>query len=429
MGKTAMMISLPNSQNITRVVLSNGITILVYENPHAHSVVLSGMMHGGAIHETPAQNGLASMTATALMRGTHTRDFDTIHSTLEDIGADLGVGSGTHHVSFGGKALAEDLPVLVELLNDVLRNPSFPERQIERLRGERLTWLKYQEQDTRRQAARAFRENLYPQHHPYHYSPRGTLATIPELSVDDIRGFHAQHYGPEGFTIGVVGAVTAAQVVDLINRTLGDWTNPRQQPVPALPAVKPPDAIRRVSVPVPGKTQSDIMLGVVGPARLDPDHQAASLANSVLGQFGMMGRIGEAVREKSGMAYYAYSRLEGGLGPGSWYITAGVNPDNIERAVELCVGEIRRIMTELIDDSDLADNQSYYVKRLPLQLESNEGLCSTMLTMEIYNLGFDYILRYRDLINALTKEDLRAAVQHYWNPDAYVLTIAGSEPD
>mgnify|MGYP000875875717 CR=1 FL=1 len=424
-----MTVNVPNANNITRAVLANGVTVLVHENPHTQSVVLSGIMRGGAIHETPAQNGLASMTAAALMRGTQRRDFDTIHSTLEDIGADLGVGSGTHHVSFGGKALAEDLPVLVDLLNDVLRYPAFPERQVERLRGERLTWLKYQEQDTRRQAARAFRENLYPQHHPYHYSPRGTLATIPELAVDDLRDFHARHYGPDGLTIAVVGAVEAGQVVDQISAALGDWHNPRQEPIPQMPTVPAPQAIRRVTVPVPGKTQSDIMLGVVGPSRLDPDYQAASLANSVLGQFGMMGRIGEVVREKSGMAYYAYSRLEGGLGPGSWFVTAGVHPDNIERTVELCVDEIRRIGLELIDEIDLADNQSYYVKRLPLQLESNEGLCSTILTMEMYGLGFDYILRYREDIEALTREELRAAVQHYWNPDAYVLTIAGSTPN
>jgi zinc protease len=93
------------------------------------------------------------------------------------------------------------------------------------------------------------------------------------------------------------------------------------------------------------------------------------------------------------------------------------------------VDEIRRIGLELIDEIDLADNQSYYVKRLPLQLESNEGLCSTILTMEMYGLGFDYILRYREDIEALTREELRAAVQHYWNPDAYVLTIAGSTPN
>lgn len=419
----------PNSSNITRVVLPNGITVLVYENHHTHSVVLSGMMLGGSVHESPQQNGIASMTAAALMRGTEHYDFSTLHSLLEDHGADLGVGAGTHRTSFGGKSLAEDLPLLVNLLNDVLRYPTFPDRQIERLRGERLTWLKYQEQDTRRQVSRAFRESLYPEDHPYFYSPRGTLETIPTITVEDLRAFHRDHYGPKNLVIAVVGAVRAPEVVELITRVMGDWSNPEQRDEPNMPDVTSPDEVIRRMVHVPGKTQSDVMLGVVGPSRLAPDYQAASLANSVLGQFGMMGRIGEVVREKSGMAYYAYSRLEGGMGPGAWYITAGVNPKNINRAVDLCIGEIKRMTFELIDDIDLADNQSYYFKRLPLQLESNEGLCSTILSMETYGFGFDYILTYKDAILKLTKEDLRAAVQHYWNPDAYVLAIAGSAPE
>jgi zinc protease len=141
----------------------------------------------------------------------------------------------------------------------------------------------------------------------------------------------------------------------------------------------------------------------------------------------MMGRIGDVVREQSGMAYYAYSRLDGGLGPGAWSIAAGVNPANVERAIELSLGEARRLTTELIEDSDLDDNKSYYVGRLPLQLESNDGLAGTILTMETYELGLDYLVGYRDMINSLTKEQLLAAAQHYWNHDAYVVAVAGPD--
>jgi zinc protease len=182
-------------------------------------------------------------------------------------------------------------------------------------------------------------------------------------------------------------------------------------------------------VALPGKSQTDIMLGVIGPSRLAPDYQAASLANSVLGQFGMMGRIGEAVREKSGMAYYAYSRLEGGIGPGAWLVTMGVNPKNIERAIALSLDEVNRMLQAPIDAGELLDNQNYYVRRLPLQLESNEGLCGVILTMETYQLGLDYLLHYEDTIMRLKPEDLRAALHHYWNMDAYVLAIAGSPPE
>lgn len=419
--------SLPNSQNIARIVLDNGIVVLVYENMNTQSVVIEGALRGGSLYETPEKSGLAALTSSALMRGTQHRDFDAIHSELEDIGADLGVGAGVHRVSFDGKALAEDLDVLLDVLNDVLRFPTFPDDQVERLRGEALTWLQYQQQDTRRQAGRAFREHLYPASHPYHYSSRGTLETVPNITIDEMRAFHTSQYGPDGMTICIVGAVEVGAAVEIVNEKLGQWRNPGQSEKVELPPLEPLTDIRRAGVPIPGKTQSDIVMGVVGPARRDPDYQAANLANSVLGQFGMMGRIGDVVREQSGMAYYAYSRLDGGLGPGAWSISAGVNPVNVERAIELSLGEAKRMATELIEDADLDDNKSYYIGRLPLQLESNDGIAGTILTLETYDLGLDYLVGYRDMINALTKDQLLAAAQHYWTPDAYVVAVSGPD--
>ena len=170
--------SLPNARNITRETLANGVTVLVYENHHTQSVVLSGSLHAGSIYEAPGRGGLAALTSSALMRGTAGRDFAALHSQLEDIGADLGYSYGPHKVGFSGKALAEDLPVLIDLLADTLRNPVFPADGVERLRGERLTLLGYRQQDTRWQAGRAFRENLYPAEHPYHHSSSGTLESL-----------------------------------------------------------------------------------------------------------------------------------------------------------------------------------------------------------------------------------------------------------
>ena len=134
--------TLPSSQNITRVVLDNGITILVYENFAAQSVVLQGSLQIGSAYEPLDQNGLAALTASALMRGTTTRDFTAIHEALEDVGADIGVSSGWYRTNISGKSLAEDLPILLDVLADVLRNPTLPEALVDRLRGEVLTGLR-----------------------------------------------------------------------------------------------------------------------------------------------------------------------------------------------------------------------------------------------------------------------------------------------
>lgn len=417
--------ALPNAHNIARETLPNGLTVLVYENHHTQSVVLSGSLHAGSIYEAPGRGGLAGLTAAALMRGTVGRDFGALHSQLEDIGADLGYSYGPHKVGFSGKALAEDLPLLVDLLADTLRAPAFPADGVERLRGERLTMLGYREQDTRWQAGRAFRENLYPAAHPYHHSSSGTLESLPTLTLDEIRDFHRRVYGPRDMILVIVGAVDAAAAIETVGRHLGDWSNPDQPNPPALPALDPPAEARRVHIPVSGKTQSDIVLGTLGPPRSAADFYAVRLANSVLGQFGMMGRIGDVVREREGLAYYAYSRVEGGYGPGPWSVVAGVNPANVERAVELCLGEIERITSEPVSAEDLDDNQAFFVGRMPLQLETNEGMAGTLHNIEAYGLGLNYLLQHADIIRALTADDLLAAARKYLHPDRLVIASAG----
>jgi zinc protease len=239
--------------------------------------------------------------------------------------------------------------------------------------------------------------------------------------------FHGKHYGPQGMIIVIVGAVKAADAIQIVRDRFEDWSNPTQPETPALPALMPITETKRTYVALPGKSQSDLVLGVPGPSRFSPDYQAVSLVNSVLGQFGMMGRIGRSVREELGLAYYAYSQVDGGFGPGPWSVAAGVNPANVELALDRIREEITRLVSEPVGEDDLADNQAYYVGHLPLQLESNEGIAGSLKNIETYHLGLDYLVNYRDTINSLTRTDLLNAAKHYLNPDALVIGIAGPE--
>ncbi|MYE26211.1 MAG: insulinase family protein [Chloroflexi bacterium] len=419
--------SIPNSSNIARAELDNGITLLVYENPAVQSVNLMGSLHAGSIYEAPQKSGLASLTAGALMTGTTARDFDAIHGALEDIGADLGFRGHIHKAGFSGKALAEDLRLLLDVAAEALRQPVFPAEHVERLRGERLTWLQYSSFDTRYRAAKAMREALYPAAHPYHYGTYGDEDSIARISVDDLQAFHEKHYGPRGMILVIVGAVEAADAIALATNAFGDWRNPAQ---PAVRQAAAPEACsddRRPTVFLPGKTQSDISMGVIGPARKADDYLAAQLANSVLGEFGMMGRIGKSVREEKGLAYYAFSRLGGGHGPDPWTVSAGVNPENVELAIASVLEELERLTTEAVSDEDLADNQSYFTGRMPLRLESNEGIASHIHSMESFNLGLDYLAKYDALITSITKDDMLRAAQRYLRPEEMVVAVAGPD--
>ena len=139
----------------------------------------------------------------------------------------------------------------------------------------------------------------------------------------------------------------------------------------------------------------------------------------------MMGRLGDNVREKQGLAYYSYSRVEGGPGPGAWRVIAGVNPANVEQAVASIRDEIKRMCEEPVGEDELADNRAFITGSLPLRIETNEGVARYLLDMERYDLGLDYLQRYDELINAVTLDQIQAVAQRWLDSDAYALAIAG----
>jgi zinc protease len=417
-------VSIPGPENITRRELSNGIVVLVRENHASPAVVVRGYLRVGARDERPEQAGLASFAADALMHGTSSHTFEQIYETLESVGASAGTNGATHTTGFGSKSLAEDLPLALNILADVLRHPTFPPNEVEKLRGEILTDLEERAHDTRRMANLAFYELAYPQEHPYARSVSGYTETISGISRDDLAGFYATGYGPQGMTVAVVGAVETAAALAQIETAFGDWQAPslERDPLPEAPRIA---ETRERFVPIPGKTQADIVLGYPGPARTSPDYVEAVVCNSILGIFGLMGRLGEKVREEQGLAYYSYSRVDGGAGPGPWRIIAGVNPANVERATESIRAEVERICEEPVSAEELADNKTFITGSLPLRLETNEGVARYILDMERYDLGLDYLQRYDALINAVTVEQVQAVAQRWLDPDAYALAVAG----
>lgn len=416
--------NMPGPEDILRAELPNGMVVLARANFNSPSVVISGYLRGGGLQDPDDKLGLADFTASMLMHGTENRTFQEIYDQLESVGAGLGFDSGTHTTGFGGRSLAEDLDLLLGLLSDALLRPAFPPEHIERMRAQFLTGLAIRAQDTGDQASMAFDDLVYAGH-PYCRPEDGYPETIRAITREDLVDFHHQNYGPQGCVISIVGGVDPQVVVEKAARTLGDWHNPNGAPLDGLPPLTPLHKTERKQVTIPGKSQTDLVIGAAGPARRDPDYLAASLGNNILGQFGMYGRIGEAVRNKAGLAYYAYSGLAGGEGPGPWDVIAGVNPQNLEQAVELITAEIRRFVTEPPGEDELEDTKSNYIGRLPLALESNGGVAGMLVSLERYGLGLDYLRRYPELVRAVTPEAVRQAAQRFLDPDRLAIASAG----
>jgi len=416
--------SLPSSEDIYRTTLSNGIIVLARSSFNSPSISMGGYVPAGSIFESDEKLGLADFVASSLMRGTQTRSFDAIYNELESVGASMGFDSGVHNTSFGGRSLVEDFPLLLKLLAESLQTPTFPKNEIETLRAQMLTGLAIRAQDTSELAAMAFDRMLF-EGHPYSRPADGFVETIQAITRKDMQEFHRRHFGPRGMVIAIVGAINPKKAVEALENVLGGWQVPGQVGALALPPHKPVKKTVKHHHVLAGKSQSDLVIGMIGPKRNDPEYFSASLGNSVLGQFGMMGRIGEVVREKSGLAYYASSSLNAGTGPGSWEISAGVNPKNLKKAIDLIEKELRRFVKSGVTKEELADSQANYIGRLPLSFESNNGVASALLNIERYSLGLDFYQRYEGMVRGVTRANVLETARKYIDPDRLVISTAG----
>jgi zinc protease len=418
--------ALPGPEDIVRVELENGITVLARENYTSPAVVVDGLIPGGAVQEPPEKAGLSSFHASLLMRGTARHTFEELYEEIESIGASMEFDSGGHTYRFGTKSLAEDLPGMLALMAEVIQTPTFPAEHVERVRGQIITGLQMQAHNTRSMASRKFQEIAYPGNHPYARS--ASLETVPGITRDDIEAFQ-RNLGPRGAIIVVVGAVKAMDAVQMVRDALGGWRNDGQPGFPQAPPAPRLVEKKQVFTPIPGKSQSDLVLGYPGPARAEPDFQAARMANSILGVFGMYGRLGTAIRQQQGLAYYSYSSLTGGYGPGPWMVIAGIAPHTVDRVVALIREEIVRITGEPVSAEELSNNKALFKGQLVLSLETNEGVAGSIMSMEMYRLGLDYLQKYSGIIDALTADEVQAAAHRYLDPDAFALSVAGPDQD
>src|SRR5579884_2404363 len=410
---------------IRRVRLPSGITILGHERPLTPAVVIRASLQAGAMYDPPGKEGLAYVTARMMQRGTSHHTFQQISEITDRVGASLSVDGQEHTIQISGRCLRDDLDMLIGLMAEVVRQPIFPPPELEKLRGEVLARLREQQDDTRSTAERHFRELAYPADHPYHHWIMGSEASVASLTRDDLASFHGRYVQPNRMSIAVAGDVDVEEFVQKIARAFTGWNATGPSAPFAVPDVAPPNGVIRRDFILSGKTQTDIALGRPSLKRSNPDFYALSMADLILGGLGLYGRLGTTVHDQQGLAYYVHSNLDATLGPGPWEVQAGVNPVNIERAIESIIREVDTIRTQPVSDEELADAKAYLTGALPLSLETNDGVARLLQRIETYNLGLDYLDRYPGIINALTKEQVLEAAARWFSTDQIVIVTAG----
>ncbi|MGH2405636.1 MAG: M16 family metallopeptidase, partial [bacterium] len=266
----------------------------------------------------------------------------------------------------------------------------------------------------------------YPDGHPHSRPPDGDERVLASLTPADLQAFHARHFRPNAAAIVIVGEVESARALDLAREGFGAWASDSAWTPPRLDLPRTGGVGQREEVLLPGKTQGDLALGGPGITRTDPEYYALMMANLLLGQLGMMGRVGENVRERQGLAYYAFSDLRAGLLAGPWWVRAGVNPANIDRAVTAIVEEIRTLQRDGPDAEELTDARRFLVGSLAVRLETNQGIAQTLADLELFGLGLDYLERYPSIIEGISRDDIVAGIRRF-PADAPTLAIARPE--
>jgi len=410
----------------TRTQLPNGLVLLLHENHANPTVAIHGLTRAGAIFDPATKSGVSSFVTSMLDRGTLGRTALQQAEALESLGASLHFDSGPEAITFSGNTLAEDLPRVLDVLADALRNPAFTPEQTEKARDELLIRVKISGENTGYVASRAANEMLFPEGHPFHRPAIGTEASLRSVTREDLASFHAGQYGPAETVVVLAGDVDPEAAQDEIRRVFGDWRR-LERPAPfKVPVAPAPSGTQRRVVEMKGKSQADVVVALPGLARTDPRYYAAMIANFVLGGGSLSSRLMDQIRDKQGLVYGVYSNLNAGIGAGPIQIRAGTNPKNADRTAEAILAEVNRMHDEGPDAHELEEAVSYLTGVFPVRLETNAGVAAQILGAELYGLGVDYIERYPSIIRGVTLEKTKEAARALLKSDPHVLAIAGS---
>jgi len=418
----------PSVSGFVRTELPNGIVLLAQPRPGDEAVEGTISIAAGQSATGEPRAGLPSMTAKMLNRGTATRSFEEFNEAIDRLGAVIGTDADRDHVDISFHSLTEDLDPVLDLVAELIRTPTFPEEELAKVRQQTLTGIREQESDTGAMASKLLREMMYPEGHPYRLRVSGEVETVTAFRSADLAAYHARAFGPGVTTIALVGGIDSLDdAVTRIERVFGDWTATVGE-LMKVPPIDPPSSTSRRAVTVRGKSQADLAIAFPTlPRSLEPEYFAVNLANTILGQLGLMGRLGANVRDKQGLAYYAYSSFSGGEANSIWSARAGVDPGNVEKALVSIVHELGRLRDEPVTDAELSDVKSYAIGSLPLAVESLGGVVSLLVSIERHGLGLDYLERYPGYIDGLTADDLQNAARLYLDPTRLTVAVAGPD--
>jgi zinc protease len=406
-----------------RETLSHGASLIVQETAFSPAVTINLAFRAGSLEEPETLPGLAWFLARVIDRGTVTRTAIDIAEALDDRGVALRVSTNRHVLSLSCTCLSEDFHEIFAVVADVARNPIFPDDEIEKRRVETITAIRQDLDNPGVRAAEALQELLYGASHPYGRPAKGHVEAVERFTRADLIAYHRARFAPAALSIAVVGDVRTEVAIEAAGAMFGDW-NAAPLPNRPVPPVPRHDSRQELSIAMPDKSQADIAYGFTSISRLDPAYCSHWVMNNILGQFGLGGRLAENIRERQGMAYYAFSSFDPSLGPGPLVIRAGVDPGNVERAIEAIDAEVGAFGRDGATERELAETRQYLIGSIPRMLETNQSIAVFLQTAEFFGLGLDYDRKLPSLLQSVTIEEVNAAAASVLDPARASMVVA-----
>jgi zinc protease len=408
----------------TKSTLANGAELLVSEKHDLPLISFSLTFLGGADQFEPAgKQSVASLTAALLSEGTKTRDAEALSNALQLLGTSVNASVSGESGSISFRSTTAKFPATLDILADILVNPTFPENGLERLRGQRLVQLTQARAQPGAIANRVFPRIVYGSDHPY-----GRVVTEESLKAvtrADLVAFHKAYYQPGRALITVVGDTTAATVKPVIEKSLAPWTKGGERPSFTFPPVSAPKATTIFLVDKPGAAQSTFAIGRPGPPRNTPDFYALQVMNTMLGGM-FQSRLNANIREEKGYSYGVTSSFGYGKGPGPFRTGGDIVTEKSDAALVEFMKELKGIIGgRPITDEELTTAKDALIQRLPATFASVSSINSALTTLWVQNLPDDYYQQYAKRVAAITRDDVLRAAKQYVTVDNLAIVIVG----
>jgi zinc protease len=403
---------------IQKIELSNGLRLLVREDPRLPLISIAAVFRGGLLAETPATNGITRLMAKALLKGTQSRTAEQIADAIEAVGGSIGSDAGNNSFSVAVDVTQPDLHLGVEILADILLNATMPEAVVEREREVQLAGIKEDEEQLTVVARNILRGALFGDH-PYALRGKGSADSVAKLNRKQLLAFRDQYLVARNGVVSVFGNVKAAEVRELFESALGKM-KPGELALTALP--QPAPLAKTIAVEsLKEKAQGVLMVGFRGADIFSPDRFALELIDEASSDLGS--RFFVRIREEMGLAYFVGSSQMQGLVPGLFLFYLGTDPQKIEPVKAALLEEIRKLASEGLTEEELARAKKKLIGQQQIANQSNDSFGYMAALDELYGLGFDHYKWLERDVEGVTLADVRRIAAKYFLNQPYVLAL------